>query len=581
MISRLELTAWKGFREYSIDFNPSNTTLIGPNNAGKSTLAGAIRLCAALVDHANRRPAGDAAARRAGRPNAYAVTQADLDAAVFTTENLLHEFRPTPPALQLSFDDGAELRLEWVVNETDLTPPEVGFFTFSGRSRVSDRRPNYSIGVVPTLSPLESNEMVLTDRRIRGNFTTRLASAHFRNQLFWVHERADDWADLESFLFEFTPEIAGLRFDVEPTGRGRQAIDVYYQEVGTLHERELIWAGDGLQIWLQILFHLWRERERSTIVLDEPDVYLHPDLQRRLARLTVVLEKQVIVATHSLELLAELGSDTAVAIDRSDRRAKRLGARTGVEDAAGIIGSGLAFGMARAFTKPVVLCLEGKDRSLVSRLASNLGHIRLASEQGIAPLSLSGFSDYQRVLNFATTMKQLEYSGTIFVVLDRDYRDDKTVAQVVESLRKVQVRCHVWQRKELENYLLVPQLIGRAVGISPEEAKDLLSRVLTSMHDESRERWVAQRFRLRERNLDEGKVMTDASRSFELAWSSSEDRVSIVPGKAALAKLCAEVHSKFRVSLSSRKLAGLATPADIQPEVKALFAEVEGLLGQQ
>lgn len=579
MISRLELTAWKGFREYSIEFNRHSTTLIGPNNAGKSTIVGALRLCASLIEHANRRPAGDTAARRAGRPNAYAVTQADLESAAFTTENLLHEFRSITPSLNLTLSTGAELRLDWVVDEADLRPPDRGFFTFTGRRR-TDQDQNYSIGVVPTLSPLEASEVVLTDRRIRGNFTTRLASAHFRNQLFWVHERNHEWKDLENFILQHTPEIAGLGFDVEPTGRGSHTIDVYFEEAGTLHQRELIWAGDGLQIWLQILFHLWRERERSTIVLDEPDVYLHPDLQRRLARLLSRLDKQVVVASHSLELLAELGPDTAVAVDRSVTQAKRLAARSGFQVAADIVGSGLAFGVARAFTKPVVLCVEGKDRTLISRLATALGYVRLAGEQGVAPVSLHGFSDYHRVLNFAKMMQQLDYTGTIIVLLDRDYRDQRTVAEVVGSLREVGVRCYVWQRKELENYLLVPELVARVAGITLDQAERVLLEVTDLLHEDSKTRWVEQRFRLRDKSLDEGKVMTEAIRSFDAAWSSRSDRVALVPGKSAIAKLSHLLQTEFQVSVSSRRLASEMKSNDAASEVKVVLGEIESLLGQ-
>lgn len=579
MISRLELSAWKGFREYSIDFNGTTTTLIGPNNAGKSTIAGAIRLCASLIDHANRRSAGDAAARRAGRPNAYTVTNADLEAAVFTTENLLHEFRLIPPNLKLTFRNGAELRLDWVVNDAELRL-ETGFFTFTGRGR-SDQEFDYSIGVVPTLSPLEASEVVLTDRRIRGNFTTRLASAHFRNQLYWTHGRTTEWEDLEAFLLEYTPEIAGLRFDVEPIGRGLRTIDLYYQETGTLHERELIWAGDGLQIWLQILFHLWRERGRATIVLDEPDVYLHPDLQRRLARLASNLDKQVIVATHSLELLTELGPSTAVAIDRLATRSKPLLARTGFQEAADIVGSGLAFGLARAFTKPLVLCLEGKDKTLINRIAGGLGCVRLATEQGVAQVSLDGFSDYQRVANFAKMMQQLDYTGRIFVVLDRDYRDDRTIAQIIEKLHRTGARCHVWQRKELENYLLEPELVARAADIPLTNAGSLLNEVINSMYEESKERWIEQRFRLRDKRLDEGKMITKVTRSFEVAWSSRENRSGLVPGKSAIAALSQVLHDRYRVPMSSRKLASFVKADDLSQEVRALLNEVERILAQR
>lgn len=572
-VDRLELTAWKGFREYAINFNRTSTTLIGPNNAGKSTLVGALRLAASLIDHASRRNAGDASARRAGRPNAYTVTVADLEAAAFNSENLLHEFRPVAPSMTLTFDDGAQLRLEWQLSPEGAAPPEVGFFTFAGGAAA------HSIGVVPTLSPLESSEVLLTDRRIRGNFTTRLASSHFRNQLYWAFERSAHWPDLEGFLLEFTPEIAGLRFDVGPAERGGRAIDVYYREPHTHHDRELIWAGDGLQIWLQILFHIWRERGSKILVLDEPDVYLHPDLQRRLARLCSTADRQVVIATHSLELLAELGPTTAIAVDRSMESAQRLFAKTGVQDAADIIGSGLAFGLARAFTRPLVLCLEGQDKALLNRIAARLGCVRLATEQGVAPVSMAGFSDHERVAGFASMMRELQYTGQVVVLLDRDYRDSRSVAQVIRKFDRVGARCHVWQRKEIENYLLLPSLIARAVELTESVASQLLDQVLESLHDESKDLWQTQRFRLRDRSRDEGKVWAEASASFDAAWSAADERAALVPGKRAISELSRVIQASHRRSISARKLAAAVVPGELPDEIERFIRELEGILG--
>jgi predicted ATPase len=83
---------------------------------------------------------------------------------------------------------------------------------------------------------------------------------------------------------------------------------------------EVGWMGHGLQMWLQIMWFLARVSESETIILDEPDVYMHPDLQRKLIRFLIGRYKQVIIATHSVEIIAEVEPENILIIDKQKRR---------------------------------------------------------------------------------------------------------------------------------------------------------------------------------------------------------------------------------------------------------------------
>ena len=43
--------------------------------------------------------------------------------------------------------------------------------------------------------------------------------------------------------------------------------------------------GHGLQMWMQILLFIYNSANASTLIIDEPDVYLHADLQKKLYKL--------------------------------------------------------------------------------------------------------------------------------------------------------------------------------------------------------------------------------------------------------------------------------------------------------
>jgi predicted ATPase len=51
-------------------------------------------------------------------------------------------------------------------------------------------------------------------------------------------------------------------------------------------------------------------------MLDEPDVYMHPDLQRRLIRFLRARFPQTIITTHAVEMLAEVDPKEILVIDR-------------------------------------------------------------------------------------------------------------------------------------------------------------------------------------------------------------------------------------------------------------------------
>ena len=75
---------------------------------------------------------------------------------------------------------------------------------------------------------------------------------------------------------------------------------------------EIAWMGHGLQMWLQTMWFISQCPNNAIVVLDEPDVYMHADLQRKLLRLVNPMFSQLIVATHSLEIIEEVTPDCII-----------------------------------------------------------------------------------------------------------------------------------------------------------------------------------------------------------------------------------------------------------------------------
>ena len=79
--------------------------------------------------------------------------------------------------------------------------------------------------------------------------------------------------------------------------------------------RELYWAGFGFQIWCQLLTHVSRAKDATLLIVDEPEVYLHPDVQRQLLGILRDTGPDIVFATHSTDRGGQLGPHAAVRAD--------------------------------------------------------------------------------------------------------------------------------------------------------------------------------------------------------------------------------------------------------------------------
>lgn len=585
MLKSMKLTHYKGFERHTIGFRKANV-LVGANNAGKTTALGALRLIAAMLPQA-RRIAPTTLGFLNGRPlRGWPVTGAALEASAFAQENIRYDFRPLEARIEVTISNGTKLAAVWPGPESADEVVRAMYFVIppanssaTPRSAARDLVP--TIAVVPTLSPLDDREGFVMDETFKRNLTSRRTSRYFRNALW----RLDDleWQDFSKFVYDRTPEVANLSLHraVDTT---EDDFDLFFTEPGLWHEREIVWAGDGIQIWLQVLYHLWRQRDSPVLILDEPDVFLHPDLQRRLARELFASTQQIVVATHSVEMLSEADPGTAIWIDRARATAERPRSDGALAMLGRRLGSGYELGVARALRSSAVLFVEGDDAPVLALIAARLGFADVASAQAYATVPLGGFTRNGLAGAFAETMTALGGSVRTFVVLDGDLRSSDVVNSDVRRLRRAGATVHVWKRRELENYLLQPGAIAKVSGLSRAAAEVLLDKVVKDQEDEA---FVAIQSQRVEENRQRGAreaprtVLTQANRECQLAWATHEGRLAIVDAKATISALNARLQKQSARTLNLRSLARSLDPAEVPQEVFSLLERLEELISNQ
>lgn len=585
-LKSLKLVNYKGFEHHTISLRSANV-LIGANNAGKSTALGAIRLIAAMLPTARRTAPTSVGTVEGRQVRGWSITAAAIESSAFSSENIRHDFRPAETRIEVVTSSGAKVIASWAAIVDQDDPPPAGTLSIfppqntnpPPRTVARDMVP--TIAIVPTLTPLEQHESFVVDETVRRSLSSGRSSRHFRNALFRLE--AGDWNAFRAFVYERTPELNNLHLN-RSFQTDSDAFDLFYEEERSRHEREIGWAGDGIQIWLQGLFHLWRQRDADVMILDEPDVFLHPDLQRRLARTLFASPQQTIIATHSVEILAESDPGSAVWIDRARRSAERPRADGSLALLGRRLGSGYELGVGRALRSRTVLFVEGDDAPVIAALARSLGKVGVATSDSYATVPLGGFGKNWRAGAFSETLSALGGEICSFVILDGDLRTPAAIQYELSQIKASTATVHVWQRRELENYLLVPEAIAKVSGVSRKEATSLLSSALEAHRSEASIALQAQR--LDERRLkigDTGKlaertVLERCAEEFETTWGHEEGRLSIVDAKLVIRSLNRDLQAAGKRTLNVQSLARAMPATALAPEFVDVVVQFEGMI---
>jgi energy-coupling factor transporter ATP-binding protein EcfA2 len=588
LITRVELWHFKGFQRFTL-YLPQRALLIGPNNAGKTTLAAALRTAGGMLARARARRAEEVVTDQGVHVPAHAFSAAaefGLD-----DENLRFNLQDLETRLHVHFTGGGQLRAVWPPSGAGGRAP--GFFylrasggVFVDRPRDVTREAFPSIAAVPVLGPFVDREVQLSEKYVRANLTSPLASAHFRNQVMLLSDRSpgpspeglSQWEAYRAFVRDWGPEIdlRDRRTSYSPQG---VALDLFYREANRPTQMEVSWAGHGFQIWLQVLLHVFRQAETDVLVFDEPDVYLHPDLQRRLIALLGEAQGQTLVTTHSAEMVVESEPESIVWIDRARDRSflgERASRQPGLVDA---LGSGLNLALARALRCRAVLFVEGHDMKILRNLARICGSRKVAGEEGVAVLGLGGFSKWTSVEPFSWLANSLlEGTVAIFVVLDSDYRDEDERKQIVTALDGVGVRGHVWQKKELENYLLVPAAIARVAGARQEWVEQVLAEICEDLKGPTTDAIAGALGRREDWKHKHEKVYAEARRRVNSVWQGLDDKLAVCGGKDVLAVLNRKLQDKGMRAVSPRALSRVLLQGEVATEVRELLKLVEAAL---
>lgn len=577
-ITRVTLSNFKGFSKYSLKLEPM-TMLVGPNNSGKSTIVGAFRaLSVALRTARSRRPEilslGDHSQRGYRIPS---------DGFPISLENAQHNYSDQDATAEFRLSNDRTLSLVFSADRIcslvmDGDGPVV-------RS-VADFKRCYPIdvGVVPVLGPVEHNEQLVEGQTVQRNLQTHRASRNFRS--YWCSRSSDEFQEFRQAVMESWDGIDIQRPELMVDMDGPPLVHMMCTE--NRMTRELYWMGFGFQIWLQIMTHVLRARDATILIVDEPETYLHPALQRYLLKRLREVGSDCLLATHSSELVGEAERSEIVLIDKTQRSGKRLHAGADT-DGLDVLGSRFNFALTDVLRQRKAILVEGdSDLRLLKRLGSRLDPPSLGSMR-IPPLIALGGHRPEQAKDIAQAMGRLVGSDLrLAVVLDRDYRADEEVEELESELSADFRVAHVLRKKEIENYFLAPDVIERALGARREggpqsngvDVVELLRSVTDRLRSGTESQCLAKYVDYgakSRRGVDHATLSKEALEHFRSRWESLDTRLAVVAGKDVLRELNVALQDQGHKALTIPQLASEMTADDVPPEMTTLLRQLDRL----
>lgn len=572
-IISIELRNFKAFRHFSVQLDSINV-LVGPNNSGKSTVLGAFRALDAALRRARvRRPE-----RVFVNGNVVLGYEIPSEALPISTENIHTDLADTDTWVLFRMSNGNNLRLLFPKSGGCRLVPELrdGVHIFN----TGDFRRAYPITmtVVPVLGPVEHEEMLVEEETVSRYSGTHRASRHFRS--FW-HYNPRGFEAFAALVADTWPGMTIQRPDLNLWTR---QLMMFCLE-GRM-PREIYWAGFGFQIWCQLLTHLSRASESDLLVIDEPEVYLHPDVQRQLLNVVRKLGPRALIATHSTEIMSEADPSEIVIIDKEKRTGERLSSVAGVQIALERVGSVQNITLTRLARNSRVLFTEGPtDYPLLMRFARKLGFEQLPASEKITPMEGDGFSNLERLKNFSWFCSKLRTQLRVAAVFDRDYWCQEEIASLLAQLDGKLVFIHVHESKELENYLLVPAALDRAIAqVAGERRNDttvppaatILEEITRELKIEIQAQYLAKRrqYFASKSSRDSSSLDADTLKWFEKNWTQIGSRLRMVPGKQVLQTFRSRIQQNFGITLTDHRIVSALKKEEISADLAALINNI-------
>ncbi|MBI3743043.1 MAG: hypothetical protein HY261_01975 [Chloroflexi bacterium] len=186
-------------------------------------------------------------------------------------------------------------------------------------------------------------------------------------------------------------------------------------------------------------------------------------MQHKLIRMIRPLFNQVILATHSVEIIEASAPEDILVIERDAPESRFAGTQPAVQRLIDRLGGRYNINLARLGRAKKFIAVEGKDLQILNQF-----HCLLYPDRdpltNVPNMPIGGWGGWQHAVSSPVVLHNaIGQELKVYCFLDSDYHLPEQIEERYVDAKAKNVELHVWRRKEIENYLLDPSVLHRLI----------------------------------------------------------------------------------------------------------------------
>ncbi len=436
-LTNFSIEHFKGLRQVELQDVSSINVLVGKNNSGKSSILHAIDIAGLALQY------GD-----------FSRFQLKLE-----IKDLFEDIGQF--GLGLTYEDGSQIQ----VGSQERFRPVI-------EPAANDDQKIRSILIWPDVNSLVTNRSHFTPKTIVERIEARnfqgISGLQILNAIKFYGQRNERGLTPESYQ-NLIDEVRAFFPDLTRIDSGRTEDDIdtlFYEEYG--RQLDIIYSGSGLRHFVDILVKL-EISGANVVLLDEPEMGLHPDMQRRFVGYLnqLVAEKglQIFVSTHSPIFLNGLEPLNCYRIQNigGERTVARID-----DDAIRTVMGDLGVRPSDMFNQDICFMVEGADDVVYFRHIFEEIYAEDFSDVSVGVLQYAGGAAEGIISGVIDVSNIVPAQGHVFWLRDRDSapadNPSQNATKFINALERQGMPARILERREIEYYYPEPLMAAAQQG---------------------------------------------------------------------------------------------------------------------